>query len=345
MSEEENPGIRGAHQLPGNVSAAAILSHVKLSFQSHALPVEEAMEAVPSGEAAPSGASQSSAPHVHWDDEMTRDMDGNIMPSSTPPPGQMATVSHSFNDDNDDVAGSPMSVSGEDVHDGNSQPRAGGQSSVPRDQPGGTANLGHSLRGTQPAGLQGNAALAAKHDRRNPLLNRGWEDVASRMAVITLPAAGRPYRRVHMEQALLESDVDCSTIVTLGEYANNFKYQVTFNDKPVADYFVRNYPTLPVKTDAGVFDCPVSSFLRREFRVKVAWFPDAGTDQEMAVAMSKWGEIVGIHREKIQGIFGHYYSGNRLVTLIPFHNIDDVPDFADMKAHGNTFTVRMTVWA
>ena len=191
MSEEENPGTRGAHQLPGNVSAAAILSHVKLNFQSQALPVEEAMEAVLSGEAAPSGASQSSAPHVHWGDEMTRDMDGNIMPSSTPPPGQMAPVSNSFNDDNDDVAGSPMSVSGEDVHDRNSQPLAGGQSGVPRDQPGGTANLGHSLRGTQPTGSQGNAALAAKDDRRNPLLNRGWEDVASRMAVITLPAAGR----------------------------------------------------------------------------------------------------------------------------------------------------------
>ena len=111
----------------------------------------------------------------------------------------------------------------------------------------------------------------------------------------------------------------------------------------MADYFVRNYPTLPVKTDAGVFYCPVSSFLRREFRVKVAWFPDAGTDQEMIATMSKWGEIVGIHREKIRGLFGHYYSGNRIVTLIPYTNIDEVPDFTDMKAHGNTFTVRMTV--
>ena len=211
MNEGDDPGSWGTHQFPGTVSAAAALSSASSAVSAQPLHTEEAMEAIPSSEVPPSGVAQSSAPQVHWDDDLVRDADGNILPSSTPPPGQIVNVEMSHNDDDDVVVGSSVSMSGGDVRYGNSQPHAGSQSGVPRDQPGGTGNVGHGLRGTQPAGSQGHTALADRPDNRNPLLNRGWQDVASRMAVITLPAAGRPYRRVQLEQALLDSDVDCDS--------------------------------------------------------------------------------------------------------------------------------------
>ena len=92
-----------------------------------------------------------------------------------------------------------------------------------------------------------------------------------------------------LNKALVATGMDCSTIITLGEFANDFKWQITFATHGTADYFIPHFPTLAVTTENETFDCQVGSFLRREYRVKMAWFPDAGTDQEIAQAMSQWG--------------------------------------------------------
>ena len=207
------------------------------------------------------------------------------------------------------------------------------------------ADPGHGLGGAQPARPHPShtpAALPATNVQdMNPLLNSGWANVANRMATISLGPAGRPYQRADIENALLRFEIDCSTIVTLGEY-DNFKYQITFSQHAVADYFVCNNPVLPVTSAKDTFDCPVNSFLRHEFRVKVAWFPDAGTVAEMATNMSQWGQVLSISRERVRGAFCTYFSGVRIVTIIP-RDVDVIPDFADMRVHGKLYTVRMTV--
>ena len=175
-------------------------------------------------------------------------------------------------------------------------------------QPSGTGSEpGHGLRDTQPTRPQAPhapAALPANDIQNiNPLLNGGWENVANRMATISLISAGRPYQRADIEKALLRSDIDCSKIVTLGEYDSNFKYQITFSQRAVADYFVRNNPVLPVTTAKGTFDCPINSFLRREFRVKVAWFPNAGTDAEMTTNMSQCNTRFHRHESSRQAFY------------------------------------------
>ena len=55
------------------------------------------------------------------------------------------------------------------------------------------------------------------------------------------------------------------------------------------------------------------------------------------------GGVLAIHCEKVRGVFGSYFSGVRIVTLVLANDIDDVPDFADMKANDKLYTVRMTV--
>ena len=170
-----------------------------------------------------------------------------------------------------------------------------------------------------------------------------WDEIAARIAIISLPTAGRPYHRRHIEHAFVDCGMDCFTIVTLGEYDRNFRYQVTFSSAAMCDYFVRYYPTLAVETDKGVIQCPVESFLRREFRIKVSWFPDAGTDMELVNGLAMYGQVLAVAREKICGAFGQYFSGNRIVTIIPNGNIDDVPDFKDIRVQGNLYTCRFTV--
>ena len=268
---------------------------------------------------------------MSWDGNIVEILDevDDMLCSLTP--GQVAHASVTLDDAKDVTLVITSEADGEAVQPGNSQPGRSGQQAVTGGPPRAAGDSGQGLRGTQRAGPQAQAPALpmAPHDARNPLLNREWEDVAARMAIISLQAAGKPYKRINIEQALVATGIDCSTIVTLGEFANNSNWQITFATQGTADYFIRNFPSLVVTTENGTFDCPVSSFLRREYRVKVAWFPDAGTDQEIAQAMSQWGEVLAIHREKIRGMFGSYFSGVRIVTLVPTNDIDDVPDFAD----------------
>ena len=334
MKTPERPA---GHKFPAGVFTAAALTSLSLQVRAKNQPGESTMVAVPPSVPTPQDSVLFAQSPVSWDVNIDEIMDSvdDVFCSLTP--GQKSNDNASMANEN---VVSMSEVGGEGTQNGNSRPGCTSQPPVTGGQPSAAAKPGQGLRGTQRAGPQAPALGAGQSGERNPLLNRGWEDVAARMAIISLPAAGRPYKRLNIEQALAATDVDCSTIITLGEFDNNFKYQVTFTTQATAEYFVRHYPTLPIVTDNGTFDCPVGSFLRREYRVKVAWFPDAGSDQEIAQAMSQWGEVLAVHREKV---FGNYFSGVHIVTIIPAQDIDNVPDFADMRANGTLYTVRMTV--
>ena len=75
----------------------------------------------------------------------------------------------------------------------------------------------------------------------------------------------------------------------------------------------------------------------------MSWFPDAGSDQELVNGLAMYGQVLAVAREKIRGAFGHYFSGNRIVTIVPKYTIEDVPDFKDIRVHGNLYTCRFTV--
>ena len=304
-----------------------------------------AMGAVPASTSAPSGDEFSVSSPMSWDGNIVEILDDVEEALCSLTPGQVGRENVSLVDAKDVNLMCTNEADGGAVQPGNSQPGGSGPQAVTGGPPRAAGDSRQGLRGTQRASPQAQAPAlqTAPNNTRNPLLNKGWEDVAARMAIISLQAAGRPYKRINIEQALVATGMDCSTIVTLGEFANNFKWQITFATQGTADYFIRNFPSLAVTTENGTFDCSVSSFLRREYRVKVAWFPDAGTDQEIAQAMSQWGEVLAIHREKVRGVFGSYFSGVRIVTLVPSNDIDDIPDFADMRANGRLYTVRMTI--
>ena len=334
MSEEKRPSFTGTHVFPGGLSTA--LSLAKPVFEVGGKAGSFTMASILAGESSPSGTVDMYNNDSGSDDLMLDDSHDE----RSPPPGQ--GTSHSSHivatQVSLDLSMTPISGLG-----GQSQQGAPAVTTAV-DQHVSKPGTGQSgLRGSQPAPPQARSASNKSPASKAPLLNRGWEDVAGRMATISLLAAGRPYKREHIELAMLNSGMDCSQIVTLGEFQRNFKYQVTFATKDVADYFIREYPTLSVKTDKGDFECPVSSFLRREYRIKVSWFPDAGEDGDLARGLAQYGEVIAIQREKIKGPFGHYYSGNRIVTIIPTGDIDNVPDFKDMRAHGDLYTTRLTV--
>ena len=48
-------------------------------------------------------------------------------------------------------------------------------------------------------------------------------------------------------------------------------------------------------------------------------------------------------RRTINGRLGRYYSGARIITLIPTRDIEEIPDFMDISTMGRTFTVRLMV--
>ena len=75
----------------------------------------------------------------------------------------------------------------------------------------------------------------------------------------------------------------------------------------------------------------------------MSWFPDAGSDQELVNGLAMYGQVLAVAHEKIRGAFGQYFSGNRIVTILPNGNIDDVPDFKDICVHGNLYTYWFTV--
>ena len=55
------------------------------------------------------------------------------------------------------------------------------------------------------------------------------------------------------------------------------------------------------------------------------------------------GILFNPREEKIQGLFGKYFSGNCIVTMMPVGDIDDIPDFLNMRMHDEVFTTRLTV--
>ena len=275
MSEESPSGTPGGHQFPGHLVKAALLSRLNSDVAVSLVPGESTMSAVLGVVRTP--AADAVVAKVSKENEvcMITSNDEEESVSSTLPHGQIVHSSPEIMDSQDDIFSSMSPVGGEDGAVLNSQGDGAGQQARTRAQPSGTGHQGQSLRATQPTGQQAVHALPARQPvNPNPLLNKGWEDVAMRMATISLQAAGRPYKRTHIEHALVNTGMDCSTIVTLGEFDNNFKYQVTFTRKEIADYFVREFPVLSISTGKGTYNCPVSSFLRREYRVKVAWFPD-----------------------------------------------------------------------
>ena len=335
MSEEKGPSFTGTHVFPGGLSTA--LSLAKPVFEVGGKAGSFNMASILAGESSPSGTVDMCTNDSGSDNDIMLD---DSHDDRSPPPGQGTSNSPHIvaTQVSLDLSMTPISGLG-----GQSQQGAPAVMTavVQHGSKSGTGQSG--LRGSQSAPPQARSAPNKPPASKAPLLNRGWEDVAGRMATISLLAAGRPYKRENIELAMLDSGMDCSQIVTLGEFQRNFKYQMTFATKDVADYFIREYPTFSVQTDKGNFECPVSSFLRREYRIKVSWFPDAGDDGDLARGLGQYGEVTAIQREKIKGPFGQYYSGNRIVTIIPTGDVDDVPDFKYMRAHGELYTTRLTV--
>ena len=170
-----------------------------------------------------------------------------------------------------------------------------------------------------------------------------WDEVARRMVLITLPSKGRPYNRADLEDAVIRTKFPTDLIETFGEFERNFKYQMTIKDENTARDFVSQLGHLVVVNDKGRHICPVTLFKEREYRIRVSWYPDAGSDNDLAQPFRRWGQVTEINREKISGKLGRYFSGARIVTLVPSGDIEDVPDFLDVTTMGKTFTCRLVV--
>ena len=59
--------------------------------------------------------------------------------------------------------------------------------------------------------------------------------------------------------------------------------------------------------------------------------------------LGTWGQVLGVHKERVNGKLGKYNSGARIVTLVPSRDIEEVPDFLDVNTMARIFTVRLTV--
>ena len=224
-------------------------------------------------------------------------------------------------------------------------------------QPSQPAGLGHShLGGPGQAGPQGvtgvdgtrqktggqtnMAASMANSDRVAP---GSWQDVAERMVLITLPARGRPYKRPDLEDAVIKTGFPSTMVETFGEFERNFKYQMTVKTRKLAEDFCARNDKIVVHNDKGAIFCPVYMFKRREYRIRVSWYPDAGRDKDLEAALGTWGQVLGVHKDKVNGKLGKYNSGARIVTLVPNRDIEEVPDFLDINTMARFFTVRLTV--
>ena len=189
-------------------------------------------------------------------------------------------------------------------------------------------------------GTNNMAASMANDDRVAP---GTWQDVAERMVLVTLPARGRPYKRPDLEDAVIRTSFPPSMIETFGEFELNFKYQITFKTRQQAEAFCIRNETITVCNDKGAISCPISMFKRREYRIRVSWYPDAGRNEDLQAALRTWGQVLGVHKEKVNGKLGRYNSGARVVTIIPARDIEEVPDFLDINTMARIFTVRLTV--
>ena len=189
-------------------------------------------------------------------------------------------------------------------------------------------------------GTNNMAASMANDDRVAP---GTWQDVAERMVLVTLPARGRPYKRPDLEDAVIRTRFPPSMIETFGEFERNFKYQMTFKTRQQAEAFCNRNEKITVCNDKGQIECPISMFKRREYRIRVSWYPDAGRNEDLQAALGTWGQVLGVHKEKVNGKLGRYNSGARIVTIVPARDIEEVPDFLDINTMARIFTVRLTV--
>ena len=170
-----------------------------------------------------------------------------------------------------------------------------------------------------------------------------WDEVAERMILITLPAKGRPYKRVDIENAIISAGFPPDGVETLGEYERNYKWQLTVCTRAMAYDLIRSMPHIVVNNDKGRIECPVTPFKSREYRIRVLWYPDAGSERDLALHFQRWGKVTNVTKERINGRLGRYYSGARIITLIPTRDIEEIPDFMDISTMGRTFTVRLMV--
>ena len=170
-----------------------------------------------------------------------------------------------------------------------------------------------------------------------------WDEVAERMILITLPAKGRPYKRVDIENAIIFTGFPPDGVETLGEYERNYKWQLTVRTRAMAYDLIRSMPHIVVNNDKGRIECPVTPFKSREYRIRVLWYPDAGSERDLALHFQRWGKVTNVTKERINGRLGRYYSGARIITLIPTRDIEEIPDFMDISTMGRTFTVRLMV--
>ena len=171
------------------------------------------------------------------------------------------------------------------------------------------------------------------------IFNPSWEDVANRMIIIELPAAGQPFKCKQIEEALNATGVDADQIGTVVEFEKNFKYRIKFANQGVVDL---RFPNLPVTTVKGNFGCTISSILKKEYKVKVSWFPDDGSNQEIAKALLSYCSVLSVYKETIHGAFAKYFLGNHIVTSVPY-DINYIPDFLNMTWHESVYTTHLTV--
>ena len=136
-----------------------------------------------------------------------------------------------------------------------------------------------------------------------------WDEVARRMVLVTLPSKGRPYNRAELEDAVIRTRFPTDLIETFGEFERNFKYQMTIKDENTVRDFVSQLGHLVVVDDKGRHICLVTLFKEREYCIRVSWYPDAGSDNDLAQPFRRWGQVTEINREKISGKLGIFFGG------------------------------------
>ena len=120
------------------------------------------------------------------------------------------------------------------------------------------------------------------------------------MILITLPSRRTLSKRPDLEDAVIRTGMPTTEIETFWEFEGNFKYQMTVKSWKTAEAFVPKHQTFLVSNDKGRIQFLVTLF-RREYRIRVSWYPDVGTDFDLANRMSRRGTVLAVHKEKVMG--------------------------------------------
>ena len=95
-------------------------------------------------------------------------------------------------------------------------------------------------------------------------------DPEEKLVIIKVPREGRPFRREHIVDALIDFQfVDWEAV---GRFPRGLEFQVLMGKKSDADT-LSEMGYIEVENEKGNFACHTRKFKQKEFKVRVDWLP------------------------------------------------------------------------